>query len=172
MPTKWHGRYRERLWREKCWDEHMLRREVEELLPESDSILDIGCGTGQMRNYVGDLDYTGLDWEEDLNPDIVADSTNIPLEDDSFGITLMKNHLQHVEEYPLVIEEAKRIAQDAVIIFANCHNKPTEVVDVRHGGIPLIRFNTGELVSRLEGVDIHGVSDINPRMRMLVKLIE
>ena len=41
-------------------------RQVSKLIPENSKILDIGCGDGNIRNFLKNPDYYGIDGDKDL----------------------------------------------------------------------------------------------------------
>lgn len=167
--TPWSGRQLERLWRENCWEEYMLREELARFIPKRDTLLDVGCGNGKMEEHLPDTEYTGLDWEPDLQPDVVSSSTDLPFDDNSFDVVICKNHLQHVPEWYETVDEMVRVASNAVAIFDRCCEDGTELMGKTNYGVHLIKIDIADLNAVLEGVDVWGWSEINSDMALFIK---
>src|SRR4030042_4143820 len=84
----------------ECWDEP-YRTEISNLdlkdfveknrhLFQDRRILDLGCGQAYLRERtdLGYISYTGLDNDIKHKPDILADYSTIPFQDESFDLAL------------------------------------------------------------------------------------
>lgn len=102
-------------------------------LNEGDWVLDLGCGEGRHVhgvhmedgvNVVGlDLDFAslikareGLDYLNDLNPDVTGttgflrgSAYQLPFADNCFDALICSEVLEHLEDYPKVISEIRRV---------------------------------------------------------------
>lgn len=84
------------------------------------SILVIGVGDGvvvdYLKNYVENVQT--LDIDTDLNPDIVASVTNMPIADNSFDVVMCAEVLEHIpfDEFKKALSEIKRVTRKNVII--------------------------------------------------------
>lgn len=91
---------------------------VIDLKPET--VLEIGVGNGVVCDTLRKLGVkvTTLDVAEDLQPDIIASITEIPLTDASFDAVLAAEILEHVpwEELPKAISEIHRISKKYAVI--------------------------------------------------------
>jgi hypothetical protein len=93
---------------------------VEQYISPTDRVLDIGSGSKQYQNFEC-KEIIGIDAWEKVNPDILLDleEENLPFEDNSFDVVLMIDFIEHLTKDRgfEIIEEAKRVATDKVVIF-------------------------------------------------------
>ncbi len=94
-----------------------------------ESVLELGCGTGQLARYLADLDFdvTAID----LSPanikatqargvhSLVADFASLPFPDNSFEASLAVNSLIHVppSELPNVFSEISRVLRPGALFL-------------------------------------------------------
>jgi SAM-dependent methyltransferase len=74
----------------------------------SEKVLDIGCGHKPYAQYFN-CEYVGLDHSPDTSADIVADSSSIPLPDNSFDGLILNQTLEHTQNLTGTIHEIKRL---------------------------------------------------------------
>jgi ubiquinone/menaquinone biosynthesis C-methylase UbiE len=117
----------------------LIRCILRELNPSS--ILDVACGPATEKSgyekYGLKLEYTGLDISEHMidlakqrHPNsrlLRAKAQNLPFYNKAFEVVLLKHILEHLPSYEEAIQEAVRVASNAVII------------DFFHGLIPIGR---------------------------------
>ena len=88
---------------------------------KNSQVLDVGCGTGRYSLEIGKrtgADVTGLDFsrgmlgkanEKECGIWLQGDAANIPFGNESFDTVIMMLMLQHVDDEPRVLAEAKRV---------------------------------------------------------------
>jgi len=85
------------------------------------NILEIGIAgddppSGSYKFFGKGNKWTTLDKEAKWKPDIVADITQAPCEDDEFDLVIMTQALEHIWEYKEALSEIYRITSDYAII--------------------------------------------------------
>lgn len=98
---------------------HYQLREVIALEPKT--VLEVGVGDGVFRYYIRthtDISYKALDIADDLHPDIVAEITNIPCDENEFDVVCCFEVLEHLpyDEVPKALAELTRVAKRAVVL--------------------------------------------------------
>ncbi len=95
-----------------------------------DSLLDIGCGTGESRKIYTDhiLNYTGIDlssasikFAQERFPDsnwLVADACELPFENDTFDVVTFSSVLHHIDDFEIALKQAYRVLKPGGIVFA------------------------------------------------------
>ena len=102
-----------------------------ENLPKGSTILEVGCGGGQMRNWAHDLglQYCGTDISKtritaDLQkfggPDFLSDVHNLPLADNSFDLVYSAAVTEHLAAPHRAIQEIYRVLKPGSIYLGNC----------------------------------------------------
>ncbi len=101
----------------------ILSREIAKLLPVNASVLDIGCGDGQITQSLGkarpDIQIKGLETVPRKNPRISVatfDGVTLPYPDNSFDIVLLVDVLHHANHPFALLSEAHRVAKQSLII--------------------------------------------------------
>lgn len=83
-------------------------------------ILEIGIGNGSTSLFLKNfgLDVTTCDFDESLNPDIVADIRNLPLKDESFDTIIAFEVLEHLPfaDFTKILAELNRTTKKNVIL--------------------------------------------------------
>lgn len=104
-----------------------LRRLTDILTPyigDNTSILDLGCGNGDLsvalkaRNQT--LKIVGLDVTPCKNADLQItsyDGSIIPYEDQHFDYVMLITVLHHTDDYVPILKEARRVAKNGIIIL-------------------------------------------------------
>ena len=105
--------------------------------PPKSRVLDVGCGVGQVSNYLAEKGFeaTGID----ISPLFVkearkngkakfisADTTKLPFEDESFDAVISAETLEHIPEPEKALSEMARVLKKKGIIalrFPNRHSK-------------------------------------------------
>jgi len=107
------------------------RKWVPGQVPEGASLLDVGCGPGVSYENLkkagrDDVRYTGVDISDgmvaacrDLFPEgdfQQGSADDLPFDDDSYDVVLLRHVLEHALGYEREIAEAVRVARDRVLI--------------------------------------------------------
>ena len=83
-------------------------------------ILEVGKGSGFFSDYIKKLGYniTTCDFDQTLDPDVLADVRSLPFKDSSFDIVTAFEILEHIpfEDFPKALAELRRVASRRVII--------------------------------------------------------
>jgi len=98
-------------------------RECSHFIKNGANILDLGCGSGivagEFRKFFG-AKIEGVDIVDKrvvLVPFTPYDGRNLPFADNSFDTVLVAHALHHCEDPIRVLNEAKRVAKDKIIIY-------------------------------------------------------
>ena len=101
----------------------VLSQHVAELIEPGSSILDVGCGDGQISelilNQVPDSKIEGIDVMSRSVSSIKVteyDGLNFPFEDNSFDTIVFVDVLHHASDASRVLTEAGRVAKNTIII--------------------------------------------------------
>jgi len=100
-----------------------LTQALNQLLPASATILDVGCGNGLISRNLQQLSpgrqFTGIDVVERdscMIPCRMYDGETIPFEPGSFDYVLFVDVLHHTPDAEKLVAQAKRIARRGVVI--------------------------------------------------------
>lgn len=122
------------------------------LLPSGVSVLDVGCGDGQIAGRVlakrDDVSVRGIDVMVRPHPAIPVDhfdGTSIPHPDAAFDVVMFVDVLHHTEDPIPLLREARRVARSAVVIkdhllqgpFARVTLKTMDTVGNKRHGVAL-----------------------------------
>lgn len=122
------------------------------LVPETGSLLDVGCGDGRVARCLADhkpgLRVEGIDVlvrPETAIPVRHFDGLSIPHADDSFDAVMLVDVLHHSEQPLRLLEEARRVARRWIVIkdhnrnglFANATLRFMDWVGNAHHGVAL-----------------------------------
>ncbi len=101
----------------------VLSRQLAKLLPENATVLDVGCGDGQIAQRLGklrsDLTFTGVDVLVRTNTAIPVerfDGRHLPLETNSFDVVMFVDVLHHADDVDTLVGEAVRVARQSIVI--------------------------------------------------------
>lgn len=107
------------------------RRFVDYVRPGHDNtLLDIGCGTGESRKLYIDhvAAYTGIDLSDasvnfarerfPKSEWLTANACTLPFDDQSFDIVAFSSVLHHIDNYPVALAEARRVLKPGGRVFA------------------------------------------------------
>ena len=93
------------------------------LVPESASVLDVGCGDGKLARALMDarpgITVRGLDVlvrDDAAIPVESFDGAHLPVEDDAFDVVLFVDVLHHADHAARMLAEAKRVARRFVLL--------------------------------------------------------
>ncbi|HLZ32923.1 MAG TPA: class I SAM-dependent methyltransferase [Nitrospira sp.] len=93
------------------------------ILPKNVSVLDVGCGSGQLARSINqgrtDLAFTGIDVllrEKTWMPVRTFDGRTIPFESASMDVVMFVDVLHHTNDPITLMREAARVARKSVII--------------------------------------------------------
>ncbi len=100
----------------------VLARHIAALLPPDASVLDIGCGDGEVATEIlrlrPDLSVQGIDVlkrPKAAIPVMAFDGENIPLADGAVDAAILVDVLHHTEDPAVLLAEAKRVSKAIVI---------------------------------------------------------
>jgi SAM-dependent methyltransferase len=107
----------------------LLCESLSDLIPESATLLDVGCGDGLLASLImdkrQDLEVNGIDV-------LVRDSTKIPVSEfdgsviprasKSVDVVMFVDVLHHTEDPLVLLREATRVARKAVVIKDHLRN--------------------------------------------------
>jgi SAM-dependent methyltransferase len=86
----------------------------------TNKILEIGKGNGFFSDYMKKLGVkvTTCDFDNNLQPDIVADIRSLPVSDNSFDLVTAFEILEHIpfEDVPKALSELNRVSKKRVIL--------------------------------------------------------
>lgn len=103
-----------------------LRGQAEALagyLDEADSVLDVGCGTGHLSAYLGQMygvTASGVDVADFRRAPVsfrLFDGTSIPLPDNAFDHVVLSEVLHHSHDPVALVKECHRVARRSVMVF-------------------------------------------------------
>ncbi len=102
-------------WASYFWQLHLINS----VSPES--VLEIGVGDGVLGRYLKEImkiDYTSVDIDPDLHPDIVADITALPIQAEAFDTVCAFEILEHLpfDTVPQALKELRRVSKRYVLV--------------------------------------------------------
>jgi len=92
-------------------------------IKEDSKILDLGCGSGIIgknfqKYFKGDLIGVDIKDQRTVNiPFQIYNGISLPFSENCFDVVLINYVLHHCQNPSIIIEEAKRVAKDKIIIF-------------------------------------------------------
>lgn len=114
-----------------------VKDQIQSLLPETQSILDIACGGGFLANELANYfsDVHGVDASEtslktakkfDQTKKVqyhYADAYNLPFKKETFDVVCLMDFLEHVERPEDIILEASRVLKPKGLMFYHTFNR-------------------------------------------------
>lgn len=101
----------------------VLSQLICEQMPENATILDVGCGSGELAQTImgnrPDLKISGLEVQvrpQTLIPVVTYDGEHLPFEDKSFDVVMFIDVLHHTNCALNLLAEAARVARRLIII--------------------------------------------------------
>jgi SAM-dependent methyltransferase len=121
-PVEWvHDRYVKRR------REHALAVSIAAVIPRNARVLDVGCGDGSLAAAIlrhrPDLSVRGLEVMARTTshiPVTVFDGTRLPFPDGDADVVLFVDVLHHTTHAEALLQEARRVARDAIIVKEHC----------------------------------------------------
>lgn len=102
---------------------NLLSMHISRLIPYGANVLDVGCGDGQLAINIAklrkDISISGIDVlerKQSYLPVTVFDGNTIPFATASFDIVLLIDVLHHTNSPKALLEEAKRVSNNAIIL--------------------------------------------------------
>jgi SAM-dependent methyltransferase len=109
---------------------NVLAKSIAEFLPDSATVLDIGCGDGLIDKLILDLrpniTIEGCDVQVRNfihMPVLEFKGTELPFESKSFDFTLFIDVLHHTSDPSILLAEAKRVSRQGIIVKDHLTNK-------------------------------------------------
>ncbi len=102
---------------------HVLSTAISGLIPPGSSVLDIGCGTGQLANMImqhnAGISIRGV--EVSARPSCLIEysiynGVNIPHDDNSFDVCMFVDVLHHALQIQELLRDAKRVSRRYILI--------------------------------------------------------
>ena len=98
-------------------------RDCQDFIRKGSKILDFGCGPGIITKALQEYfqaEILGVDVQDTRVADVpfrMYDGLNLPFQDEEFDITFISYVLHHVKDLERVLNEAKRVSRDKIIIY-------------------------------------------------------
>jgi len=100
-----------------------------EVIPIDSSILDVGCGDGQLARLImnkrADIEISGVDVLARRDTGIPVsnfDGTTLPFSDKSFDLVMFIDVLHHTENPKVLLREAARVAKKGIVLKDHTRN--------------------------------------------------
>jgi SAM-dependent methyltransferase len=102
---------------------HALSDRLAEVIPTNASVLDVGCGDGELSHLImqkrPDVRITGIDVllrPKSKIPVMVYDGQSFPASANEFDAVMFNDVLHHTEDPSSLLREAARVARSAIIL--------------------------------------------------------
>lgn len=119
------------------------------LIPNGSSIVDLGCGNGELLAILRDRGHEtplGVEWDQHEVLECVARGLEVihtkldegvaAVPDQSFDVALLSQTLQSIVDVAGVLDEIVRIAQRGIVSFPNFAHEPLREMFMREGRLP------------------------------------
>ncbi|MGI9429044.1 MAG: class I SAM-dependent methyltransferase [Bythopirellula sp.] len=107
----------------------VLSNHLASVIPQRATVLDVGCGDGEIACLVGqsrpDLTIRGVDVLVRSDTQIAVepyDGATLPGKDNSFDVVTLVDVLHHCDDPKAVLREAMRVARQAIVIKDHTRN--------------------------------------------------
>ena len=119
------------------------------MMPERASVVDLGCGNGELLAILRDRGYSrllGVEWDQDevvacvergidvIHANLDEGVASIP--NQSFEVALLSQTLQSIVDVAGVLEEIVRIAERGIVSFPNFAHRPMREMFMAEGRLP------------------------------------
>lgn len=101
----------------------VLSEHIAELIPPGASVLDVGCGSGDIDRLImkgrDDVKISGVDVlvrEDTAIPVREYDGHTIPYEENSFNVVMFVDVLHHTQNIEELLSEARRVSRQYVVM--------------------------------------------------------
>jgi SAM-dependent methyltransferase len=101
----------------------VLSKHLAALLPKNASVLDVGCGDGELaarlRQLRPDVKVEGIEVlarEHAVIPIRIFDGVRVPYEDASVDVVMLVDVLHHTDDPALLLRESARVARSTILI--------------------------------------------------------
>jgi SAM-dependent methyltransferase len=101
----------------------VLGERIGKLIPDNCSVLDVGCGDGQLAHFIQtrrpQMQITGVEVlprTDALIPTVEFDGLTLPFADRSFDIVLFVDVLHHTADPLILLREAARVARRSILL--------------------------------------------------------
>ncbi len=140
----------------------ILRDAIREFAARLDgTLLDVGCGSQQYRQFLRCTEYVGIDSSAERAPPVVGDVTRMPFREGEFDSALCTEVLEHLPEPGLCLDEIHRVVRPGgTVLFTvpmtvYTHSEPYDFFRYTEYGLRYLVEKHGfeiETMRRLGGV--------------------
>ena len=119
------------------------------LMPEGASVIDLGCGNGELLSILEDRGHhplLGVERDQESVAECIARGLDVihadldqgvaPIPDQSFDVALLSQTLQSIVDVGGVLDELVRIGRRGIVSFPNFAHAPMREMFMREGRLP------------------------------------